>query len=79
MTPTPIVGIYLAMGMHEPIRQHLNAIAARRDVGRLLGAASGDDHTQPFAREWVRRWGPVRLGTELPCCSCDAGRCTVCN
>jgi hypothetical protein len=65
--------------MYEPIRQHLTAIATRRDVSRLLDAASGDDHTQPVAREWVRRWGPVRAGTSLPDCSCDAGRCTVCN
>jgi hypothetical protein len=67
------------MGAHEPIRQHLHAIAAQRDLGRLLGAASGDDHTQPAAREWVRRWGPARLGATLPGCSCAAGRCTVCN
>lgn len=67
------------MGMHEPIKQHLDAIAARRDVTRLLGAVSGEDHTKPFAREWVRRWGPGSLGAELPDCSCDAGRCAVCN
>jgi len=65
--------------MHEPIRQHLEAIATRRDVGRLLGAASPADHTQPFAREWVRRWGPVRTGAALPDCSCDDGHCGVCN
>ncbi|HEX6391438.1 MAG TPA: hypothetical protein VFZ89_18385 [Solirubrobacteraceae bacterium] len=65
--------------MHEPIRQHLAAIATRRDVDRLLGAASADDHTQPYALEWVRRWGPIRAGASLPDCSCDAGRCVVCN
>jgi hypothetical protein len=65
--------------MYEPIRQHLAAIATRRDVERLLGAVSGDDRTQPAAREWVRRWGPVRPGTSLPGCSCHAGRCSVCN
>jgi len=73
----PLVGI--SMGMHEPIKQHLEAIAGRRDVTRLLGAVSGEDRTEPFAREWVRRWGPVRLGAALPDCSCDAGRCAVCN
>lgn len=65
--------------MHEPIRQHLRAIAARRDEGRLLGGMFRDDQTQPAAREWVRRWTPERAGAELPDCSCDAGRCAVCN
>lgn len=67
------------MGMHEPIRTHLDAIAARRDVARLLGTVSREDHTKPAAREWVRRWGPARLGATLPDCSCAAGRCPVCN
>lgn len=67
------------MGMHEPIRQHLEAIAARRDVARLLGTVSGEERTEPVAREWVRRWGPGHLGAALPDCSCAAGRCVVCN
>lgn len=67
------------MGMHEPIRAHLEAIAARRDVERLLRAVPVRERTEPVAREWVRRWGPGRLGAELPGCSCAAGRCVVCN
>ncbi len=63
----------------SPIRQHLDAIAARRDVRRLLGGRFRDDKTHPVAREWVRRWGPDRLGAEIPGCSCHAGRCALCN
>ena len=37
------------------------------------------DRSEPVALEWVRRWGPSRL-TEAPYeCSCDEGRCAVCN
>ena len=67
------------MAMNEPIKQHLDAIASRRDVTLLLGAMPGDERTVPAAREWVRRWGPARHNAALPDCSCDAGRCSVCN
>ena len=72
-----IVGI--TMSMDEPIRDHLEAIAAGRDVALLLGAASGDDRLHPPALEWVRRWGPSRAAATLPGCGCAAGRCTTCN
>ena len=52
--------------MHEPLPEHLAAIAARRDVARLLGMVSGADRTHPVAREWVRRWRPVGDAPELP-------------
>lgn len=65
--------------MDEPIHDHIAAIAAARDVPRLLGMASGADATHPVARDWVRRWGPARTATALPDCSCAAGRCSVCN
>jgi len=37
------------------------------------------DRSEPVALEWVRRWGPRRIGALLPACSCTAGRCRVCN
>ncbi|HEY3020099.1 MAG TPA: hypothetical protein VGJ32_07900 [Solirubrobacteraceae bacterium] len=37
------------------------------------------DHTQPVAREWLRRWAPKRLTLEPPACSCPQGRCRACN
>jgi hypothetical protein len=63
----------------EPIRNHIEAIASARDVGRLLRAGSPEDRTHPAALEWVRRWRPDRAGATLPGCSCAVGRCTLCN
>ena len=37
------------------------------------------DHTQPVAREWLRRWSPKRLTLEPPACSCPDGRCGTCH
>ena len=38
------------------------------------------DRSNPAAAEWVRRWGPARLDrSQLADCSCEIGRCTVCN
>jgi hypothetical protein len=67
-----------AMSMDEPIRNHIEAIAAARDVPRLLVAVSGD-RTHPVAREWVRRWRPARAAVAVAVCSCATGRCALCN
>lgn len=75
--PMPVVGI--PMGMHEPIRDHVDAIDRARDLSRLLGAAPSADGTHPSAREWVRRWSPERAAAVLPVCACAAGPCAVCN
>ena len=38
------------------------------------------DRSYPTAAEWVRRWGPVRVSEDyLGDCSCEHGRCAVCN
>lgn len=37
------------------------------------------DRTEPPALEWVRRWGPARLTSATVDCSCEQGRCSVCN
>ena len=50
----------------DPIADHIHAIADRRHDARLLRAgAVPADHTQPVAREWIRRWGPTQ---PPPCC-----------
>jgi hypothetical protein len=40
---------------------------------------SGGDRHEPAAVAWVREWGPVRAALGPLECSCDAGRCAVCN
>ena len=67
------------MSMDESIRDHLEAIATQRDVGRLLGATSISDRSFPPALQWVRRWYPLRAAAMLPDCSCASGRCFTCN
>lgn len=38
------------------------------------------DRVEPTALEWVRRWGPATVEPRyLEDCSCDDGRCAVCN
>jgi hypothetical protein len=38
------------------------------------------DRTQPpAAREWIRRWGPAKPQPVVLDCSCDVGRCRLCN
>jgi hypothetical protein len=38
-----------------------------------------DDRSDRVALEWVRRWRPEKSGARLPLCSCETGRCAVCN
>jgi hypothetical protein len=71
----------------DPIGRHVALVAARsEDATRRLGEAIAGrcwpgmgDRTVPVALEWVRRWGPGRITPALPACSCQAGRCPVCN
>lgn len=74
--------------MDEPIRRHIENVAARREsetdrlVGRIVHAswpAGLDDRMQPAALNWLRRWYPARIGAAIPACSCTAGRCAICN
>lgn len=39
----------------------------------------GADRTEPVARDWVRLWGPQRLGAVVMRCTCAQGRCDLCN
>jgi hypothetical protein len=42
--------------------------------------AGHSDRTYRTASDWVRRWGPVQLDPGyLGDCSCEQGRCAVCN
>jgi hypothetical protein len=52
----------------------LTAAAVRRS---WPGGAA--DRSEPWGREWVRRWGPSHSLASLVACSCAAGRCGVCN
>ncbi|HZE03985.1 MAG TPA: hypothetical protein VE127_02105 [Solirubrobacteraceae bacterium] len=36
------------------------------------------DRIDPAALGWLRRWRP-RSATALPTCTCETGRCRVCN
>ena len=74
--------------MHEPIRHHIEAIAARStpDDVRLthqlhVGCwpGGGADHIEPAALEWVRRWAPTTDAGARLVCLCDSGRCGICN
>jgi hypothetical protein len=65
----------------------LTALAARTPAEaltlttRLRGSCwpGREDHTEPAAREWVRRWGPGGIPPIRLTCSCPSGRCAVCN
>ena len=67
---------------------HISATSRRTpaDHDRLAGSLRGwcwpggvADYTEPVARGWVRRWGPACLDTVAVECTCELGRCTVCN
>jgi hypothetical protein len=70
------------------IAAHVESVSARAasDTQRLIGAifercwpGGNGDRTEPWAREWVRRWGPRGAGATPPVCGCADGRCRVCN
>jgi hypothetical protein len=37
------------------------------------------DRTEPGALEWIRSWGPRRIGFEMLCCTCPHQGCALCN
>jgi hypothetical protein len=70
------------------IEAHIEAISTRPEIEseRLIATmlrrcwpGGAGDRSEPTALEWVRRWGPRRVGALPPACSCKAGRCRVCN
>ena len=38
-----------------------------------------EDRTERLALDALRRWHPVQTSAELPECSCETGRCVLCN
>jgi hypothetical protein len=48
-------------------------------LGQRCWPGGPSDRTEPSAREWVRRWGPRRVGPVALPCSCARGRCRLCN
>ena len=72
----------------EVIASHIEALAtgghgeamqlALRIRGRCWPGGS-HDRTEPGALDWVRRWGPKGLAPAQPGCSCELGRCAMCN
>jgi uncharacterized protein YgbK (DUF1537 family) len=70
------------------VAAQVSAIAARSrresdvlmlDLSRRTWPGGTADRTEPAALEWVRRWGPGRLTASPLDCSCEQGRCAVCN
>jgi hypothetical protein len=73
---------------HEQLLTHILAVADRPE-DRMRGLTEWivascwpgglDDHAEPAALGWLRRWRPEGSGTELPTCRCSTGHCTICN
>jgi hypothetical protein len=73
---------------HTQIVAHIESISTRSqlDTDLLISAmlrhcwpSDSGDRIEPGALDWVRRWGPRRIGLIPPSCSCAQGRCRVCN
>jgi hypothetical protein len=65
---------------HELIARLVAAAAHPGVRARLLAAYHGrSDRDVPIARDWLRRWLPLRAPLTPLVCSCAAGRCAVCN
>ena len=70
------------------IEAHITSVAARTE-GETDGLVSATvrecwpggsaDRSEPWALEWVRRWGPSRSVARVLKCSCAQGRCALCN
>ena len=58
--------------------KYVMPLVIESEIERLMPGGSAD-RTEPAALEWVRRWGPGRLTASPLDCSCEQGRCAVCN
>lgn len=71
---------------HTLVTGLLTSLAARTHAETVVLTArlrercwpGGDDRTDALAREWLRRSGPT-VPAPAPGCTCDSGRCSVCN
>lgn len=73
---------------HEELRGHIRAVTDRpqdRMPGLTYRIVSTcwpgglQDRTDLHALNWLRRWRPEPIGTEMPVCTCASGRCAICN
>lgn len=73
---------------HDEIRDQIESATMRQpsEMRRmaswlLLACWPGghEDRAERGAVGWLRYWQPERLGITLPDCSCESGRCLVCN
>jgi hypothetical protein len=75
-------------GNREDIVSLIEALAARGAgesmqlvvrMGRHCWPGGPADRTTRVARDWVKRWGPRGVLPPAPGCSCESGRCVLCN
>ena len=72
---------------HTLVTGLLTSLAARTHAETVILTArlrercwpGGDDRTDALAREWLRRRGPKAPAPAPDGCTCDSGRCSVCN
>ena len=72
---------------HTLVAGLLTSLAARTPAETVVLTArlrescwpGSDDRTDALAREWLRRRGVAARAPETVGCTCDTGRCRVCN
>jgi len=62
---------------YDELRHHLS-LAARAPRADALTPAAADRFSRVAAR-WLASWRPEKMGVALPACTCQTGRCAVCN
>jgi hypothetical protein len=70
--------------MDERERGLLAIIASIRsrsdtDARRVARSLANSDRSHPAALAWLRLWRPRVPAPILTACSCETGRCPVCN
>jgi hypothetical protein len=72
----------------EELLHHIESVGplgradSRRLASLMLSACwpgGPEDRTERVALDWLRHWHPEPLAAELPACSCETGRCVLCN
>jgi hypothetical protein len=86
--PAAIVRGGLATMDRNELSAHVTAVA-RRDHDQTAGLAAwmsaacwpggSADRVERAALDWVARWRPRSAGTRLTPCTCQSGRCRLCN
>jgi hypothetical protein len=72
----------------DELSAHVAAVSRRNDdqtqglVAWMAAACwpgGSADRVEPVALQWVARWRVHTPGTLLTPCTCESGRCRVCN